>query len=52
MRFRDPEFEMENSYPDKIVNYGGKTYLLSSQTFSSKVNIDGISFAIGILFQF
>ncbi len=52
MRFRDPEFEMKNSYSDKVVNYGGRVYLLSNQTFSSKVNIDGISFAVGILFRF
>lgn len=52
MRFRDPEFEMKNSYSSKTINYEGRTFILSSQTFSSKVNVDGISFAIGILFQF
>jgi outer membrane protein W len=51
MRFRDPEFEMKSSYSNKVVNYGGRTFLLSNQTFSSKVNIDGISFAIGLVFR-
>lgn len=52
MRFRDPEFEMKNSYSSKTIHYEGRTFILSSQTFSSKVNVDGISFAVGILFQF
>ena len=52
MRFRDPEFEMKNKYSSTIVNYGDRTFLLSSDTFSSKVNIDGISFLLGVVFQF
>jgi len=52
MRFRDPEFEMNNTYSSQTVNYDGRTFLLSSKTFSSKVNVDGISFAVGLLFHF
>ncbi len=47
MRFRDPEFEMESKYSDTTVNYNGKSYILPSEKFTSKVNIDGITFAIG-----
>ena len=47
MRFRDPEFEMESKYSDTTVNYNGKSYILPSEKFITKVNIDGITFAIG-----
>ena len=52
IRFSDPEFEMKNKYSNRYVTYEGKTYYLSADTFDSKVNIDGISFAIGLVFQF
>ena len=51
MRFRNPEFEMHNKYSSNVVNYDGRTFLLSTDTFDSKVDIDGISFVVGILFQ-
>ena len=52
MRFRDPEFEMKSKYTNNIVNYGDRTFLLSTNTFNSKVNVDGMSFVIGMVFQF
>lgn len=52
MRFRDPEFEMKSIYSSNIVNYDGRAYLLPSQTFSSKVNIDGITFTVGVVINF
>lgn len=51
MRFRDAEFEMKNRYSNRIVNYHGNTYLLSSDTFSSKVNVDGVTFMMGLVFN-
>ncbi len=47
MRFRDPEFEMESKYSDTTVNYNGRIYILPAEKFTSKVNINGITFAIG-----
>ena len=52
MRFRDPEFEMESEYSSDIVNYEGRALLFQSQTFASKVNIDGITFSLGAVFNF
>lgn len=52
MRFRDPEFQMKNKYSDRIVTYNGNAYLLATDTFTSKVNIDGVTFTIGVVFQF
>lgn len=52
MRFRDPEFEMTSKYSSQTVNYNDATYSLTSQTFNSKVNIDGITFTLGAVFNF
>ena len=47
MRFRDPVFEMESKYSNTTVNYNGRSYILPAEKFTSKVNINGITFAIG-----
>ncbi|MBI5807278.1 MAG: hypothetical protein HZA74_02645 [Ignavibacteriales bacterium] len=52
MRFRDPELEWENEYSNNVVIYNGITYLLNSSTFFTKVNIDGITFSLGISYNF
>lgn len=52
MRFRDPEIDMKSKYSNNIVNYEGRTFQLSSQNFYSKVNVDGITFTIGAVFNF
>jgi len=52
MRFRDPEIDLKSKYSNNIVNYEGRTFVFSSQTFYSKVNVDGITFSIGVAFNF
>jgi outer membrane protein W len=52
MRFRDPELEWKNEYSNNVVNYNDITYLLNSSTFFTKVNIDGITFSLGISYNF
>lgn len=52
MRFREPDFEMKSNYNNKIVHYEDKTFLLPTQSFDSKVIIDGITFAIGVVVNF
>lgn len=52
MRFRDPEIEMKSKYTSSIVNYEGKKIQIYPTTFTSKVNMDGITFSIGIVFHF
>ena len=47
MRFRNPEFKMESKYSGTTVNYNGRSYILPAEKFTSKVNINGITFAIG-----
>jgi hypothetical protein len=52
MRSRDPEFEMISKYSNPVVNYNDLKYTFPSQTFSSKVNIDGVTFTIGAVINF
>lgn len=52
MRFRDPEIELKNNYASNLVTYNGTTYLISTQDYFTKVNIDGITFVIGIVYSF
>ena len=52
MRFRDPEFQVKSKYNSEIVHYEEKTIKLSQEAFTSKINIDGITFTLGLAYQF
>ena len=52
MRFRDPEFKMKSRYSNNIVNYSGNSYLISTDSYNSKANIDGVTFTIGAVLNF
>lgn len=52
MKFRDPEFEVVNSYKDNTINYRGKEYFVSGNKYDAGVNIDGIMFTIGVAYHF
>lgn len=52
MRFRDPELIMKSKYSNSTVNYKGNSYLLSDNVFTTKVNIDGLTFTIGLTVSF
>lgn len=51
MRFRDPELVMKSKYSDSSVNYKNKSYSLPDNVFTTKVNVDGITFSIGLTFS-
>lgn len=51
MRFRDPELIMKSKYSGSSSIYNGKSYLLPDNTFTTKVNIDGVTFTIGLTFS-
>jgi len=51
MRFRDPELIMKSKYSGSNSIYKGKSYLLSDNTYTTKVNIDGVTFTIGLTFS-
>jgi outer membrane protein W len=52
MKFRDPQFNVTTKYNKLDVNYNGGVIHLNNQTFDSKINVDGISFILGITFHF
>lgn len=52
MKFRDPQFTTVNTYSKNTVNYLGESLTLSNDSFESKINIDGVSFVIGIAYHF
>lgn len=52
MRFRDPELIIKSKYSGSTVNYKGNSYSLSDNIFTTKVNIDGLTFTIGLTISF
>lgn len=52
MKFRDPEIEIDSKYSSTLVNVGGREAVIPRESFSSKLNIDGVAFIFGILTQF
>ena len=52
MKFRSPEISLTNQYSNDFVNYKGTQVRLITDTFDSKINLDGISFLVGISYQF
>ncbi len=52
MRFRDAEFELLNKYNKQGINLGDEFYYIPSQTFESKINLDGAIFSLSLVWQF
>ncbi len=51
MRFRDPELIWKNNYSSNSVIYNDKTYFLNTSSFYTKLNIDGINFSLGFVYN-
>ena len=51
MRFRDPQYEVKSEYTKKEVVYQGETINLPDDAFETKVNIDGLTFILGIVYH-
>ncbi|MEG8946566.1 hypothetical protein [Rosettibacter firmus] len=52
MRFRDPNIELKSKYSDNSLIHNGRRYYIYPQTFTTKTNVDGISFCLGIGIHF
>ncbi len=52
MKFRDPQFIVTSKYNEKEVRYNGKIITLAQNTFDSKINVDGVTFIVGLAFNF
>jgi len=52
MKFRDPQFKVKSAYANQQINYNGHTIFVEQKTFDSKINVDGVTFIIGVSFLF
>ncbi len=52
MKFRDPDIETRNRFEDDTVTYAGRTFDLPAGDVPSRINVDGISFTLGMVFRF
>lgn len=52
MKFRDPEFKTSSKYSITEVVYQGNTVQLTDSDFETKVNVNGITFTLGLVYQF
>jgi hypothetical protein len=52
MKFRDPQFSLKSKYNKKEVNYNGSQIRLAQDSFDSKINVDGVTFILGLAFHF
>jgi hypothetical protein len=52
MKFRDPQFRVENAYNELEVNYNNQKIILAQRTFTSKIDINGVTFILGFSFMF
>jgi hypothetical protein len=52
MKFRDPQFTVTSKYGSTFVKYNSTILTLPNSTFDSKINIDGLSFILGVAYHF
>ncbi len=52
LKFRDPQVESTNKFPDRVVELEGRMIQFDQRPFRSKINIDGVTINLGIAFRF
>lgn len=52
MKFRDPQFNVISKYSVVDVEYRGEVVHLTDSDFETKINMNGISFILGLVYQF
>ncbi|MBI3587442.1 MAG: hypothetical protein HY088_09965 [Ignavibacteriales bacterium] len=51
MRFRDPEVTTENQFEENTVLVNGVSVRLPQNSFRTKINVNGLSFGLGVVFD-
>jgi hypothetical protein len=51
MKFRDPQFTVSSRYDQQEIEYQGHIVTLPGETFETKINMDGITFMLGLAIQ-
>ena len=52
LKFRDPENKISYRYTDSTATYRGRLLQIPQSTYNSKLNLNGISFVLGVAFHF
>ncbi|GAB4291005.1 MAG: hypothetical protein Kow0098_09920 [Ignavibacteriaceae bacterium] len=52
MKFRDPQFTVTNSYNSQEFVYEGNTVTIPQKEFDTKINVDGVTFTLSLVFHF
>ncbi|MDP4117237.1 MAG: hypothetical protein Q8903_13960 [Bacteroidota bacterium] len=52
MKFRDPQFKVTSRYNKTSIKYNSTVVTLPYNSFDSKINIDGLSFILGLAYHF
>lgn len=52
MKFRDPQFNVISKYSKTEVEYQGNTITLPDGDFETKINVNGVTFIFGFVYQF
>jgi len=50
MKFRDPQFNVKSTYSKRETDINGMHIYVAQESFDSKINIDGITFFMGVAF--
>lgn len=51
MKFRDPQFTVKSEYSNDRIIYNGQFIRPPNKSFSSKINVDGVTFIVGAAYQ-
>ncbi|QQS37112.1 MAG: hypothetical protein IPM56_03925 [Ignavibacteriales bacterium] len=51
MKFRDPQFTVKSKYNDTRILYNGQFVRPPNESFNSKINVDGVTFIVGVAYQ-
>ncbi len=52
MKFRDPDFRVSSQYSSSSVSIGGKMVTFPVDKFNSRINVDGVTFTLGVYYDF
>jgi len=52
MKFRDPQFTVSSQHEQQEIEYEGNIIILPEGSFNTKINLDGLTFMLGVAFQF
>lgn len=52
MKFRDPQFIVNSEYNKQTTIYEGNEIFIGQKTFDTKINVDGVTFTLGLVLNF